>query len=113
MSAGIYNFTIEQGATFTRTLAWQNPDGSIIILTGYTAKMQIRDESNNILVDVNVSGTLTINGSAGTVTVLIPDTITSTLTFDTAYYDLKLTSGSGTKTRLVKGTVTLDKQVTV
>lgn len=111
MSAGTYNFTIEQGATFTRTLNWQNPDGSAINLTGYTAKMQARDKSGNILIDFGASGTLTVNGSAGSVTITLPAAVTTALTFDSCKYDLKLTSVSNVA-RLVQGTITLSKEVT-
>ena len=43
MSAGKYNFEIEAGATFTRTITYKDSTDTAIDLTGATVRMQIRD----------------------------------------------------------------------
>jgi hypothetical protein len=79
MQPGINNFTIFARATFSRVITWQG-----VNLTGYTAAMQIRDQEGNLLLDVGaLSGGLTINGFAGTVTITIPASETAALNFDT------------------------------
>lgn len=42
MTAGLANFVIEQGATFSQELIYTNENNVPINLTGYTAKMQIK-----------------------------------------------------------------------
>lgn len=42
MAAGRYDFTIEKGATFTRTVIWKDSSGVGINLTGYTLSGKIR-----------------------------------------------------------------------
>lgn len=108
MTAGLYNFTIEQGTTFNRTLTWKNPDGSPINLTGYTPKMQIRTSGGRLLLDVTEH--LTLIPLSGHVELDLPDTVTSTMDFDTAKYDLKLSATS--TTRLVEGLVRISYEVT-
>ena len=53
MSAGSYNFTLEQGATLDRTVTVQE-SGSAMDLTGYTPRMQVRDthDSSTVLLTV-------------------------------------------------------------
>ena len=116
MGAGRYDFTIEQGATFSRVVTWKDAAGTPINLTSYTAAMQIRetkDASSAIATSAGISPTitLTLGGAAGTITISISATVTAAFTFETAYYDLELTL-SGVVTRLLEGIVTLDKEVT-
>ena len=40
--AGQYNFTLEQGSTFSRTMVWKDKDGTPKDLSTYTARMMIR-----------------------------------------------------------------------
>lgn len=42
MSAGVYDFTIEQGVPYTFQIHYQNPDKSPKNLTGWTGKGQIK-----------------------------------------------------------------------
>ena len=44
MAAGSYNFTLEQGTTFSREITVQE-SGSAMSLTGYTGRMQIANLS--------------------------------------------------------------------
>src|SRR4051795_7415274 len=102
MTAGKYDFTIEQGATFRKIFRWQQSNGDPVDLTGTTAKMQAWDDAHRTkLIDFNTQGTITIDAAAGSVTVELSDTVTSALTFDIARYDLKLTSPNTDKTRLI------------
>ena len=59
MAAGLYTFTIEQGATYTSEIQWKNAANTAVDLSGYTAKMQLRDSQ-----DVSSSLYLTLNTSA-------------------------------------------------
>ena len=100
--AGSYSTTIEQGADWSRTVAWKNPDGTAIDLSGWTAACQIRD-GQTLLATV----TTAITGTAGTVSLSLPAAQTAALPAVTAKYDLFLTAPGGAVTRLLAGTVSI------
>jgi hypothetical protein len=125
MAAGKYSFTIEQGATTNFEIQYKDSGSNPINLAGYSAKMQLRTsvDANEVVLSLSSSlqpdGTgLNLSGSNGTTTLLsgsigvvISAFTSSLLSFDTAVYDLELTSGS-VVTRLLEGTVRLSKNVT-
>ena len=113
MAAAEYNFTIEQGATFSKIVTWYDSTGSLVNLTSYTAAMKTKvnkDDSSSVI-DSTSNLTITLGGALGTITLTMTASQTAALTFHSAYYDLELTL-SGTVTRLLKGIITLDKEVT-
>jgi hypothetical protein len=115
MPAATYNFTIEQGATFTITFGYRASTGAPINLTGFSARMHARQplESSRTLINATTAnGLLTIAPLDGTVTLALTATQTAALNFDKARYDLELEAGNGVVTRLVEGTITLSKEVT-
>lgn len=114
MSAGIYNLEILQGETFEKRITWKDKSGNVVDLSGYSAKMQIRNsKSQTALLIIELS---TTNGKITIVDNVIIITIsaseTASMNFTTAYYDLELTKASVVK-RLLQGSVTLDVGVTV
>lgn len=116
MAAAEYNFSIEEGATFSKVITYYNSSGALVDLTSYTAAMMAKVNIDDTTPVINSSGesanlTITLGGAAGTITLAMTATQTAALTFRTAHYDLELTL-SGTVTRLLKGIITLDKEVT-
>ena len=129
MAAGLYTFTIEQGATYTSEIQWKNAANTAVDLAGYTAKMQLRDSqdaSSTLYLTLNTSASVSstgicLSGSSGTgnvsegkIAINITAADTTGLDFgtdDMAYYDLEMTNGS-VVTRLLQGKVKLSKQVT-
>ena len=115
MPASIYNLNIEQGATFTRTITWKDSTGAAVNLTGYTARMQIRErvESTSALVSLTQASGITLGGAAGTVVITITPTQTDALpNIKKGVYDLELVSNGGIVTRLLQGEVVVSPQVT-
>jgi len=113
--AGTLHLTIEQGATFNPVLTWKDQNGVLIDLTGYSARMQIRENIEDTAVIhtlTDANGHLVLGGVAGTITFSMSSAITAALDFDTAVYDLELISAGGIVTRLLKGDVILSKEVT-
>lgn len=113
-SAGTLHITIEQGATFKPVMTWKDQNGALIDLTGYTARMQIREtvESTVVIYEATTAnGKLILGGALGTITFDFPATDTAGLSFDEAVYDLELDAG-GIVTRLLKGDVYLSPEVT-
>ena len=114
MAAGVYDITIEQGATFTMSLTWKDSTGSPVNLTGYTARMQVRTnyEAESTLVSLTSSGgDITLGGALGTIAVTIAATATQSLQLDEAVYDLELVNGA-TVTRLIQGRAIISREVT-
>ena len=59
------NFRIRQGSTFGTTLTYRDSDSNAVDLTGYTARMQIREElsSPSTLLSLTDVDGLTLGGS--------------------------------------------------
>lgn len=114
MAAGVYNFTLEQGVTFRRPFTFYDENSDPIDFSGFTARMQIRPEidSDTVIVYLtSANGGLSLNAS-GTIEVYMTDTQTSSVTTD-GFYDLEVVSGAtGDVSRLLKGKVRLDPEVT-
>ena len=114
MPAGIYHFTCEQGATFTRDVEVTNFDDSIRILAGFTARMQVRKDlaAASALVELTTeNGGISITPNTGTVSLSISAADTAALQFS-GIYDLELVGGTGVIERLLQGNFNLDMNVT-
>jgi hypothetical protein len=115
MTAGIYNFTIDQGSTWTLQLVYNDPNGDPINLTGYTAKMQVRrkfDSATAVLTLSTSNGGISITGATGTINLIATDEQTGAIEGGLYVYDLELENG-GAITRLIQGQVTVSPQVTL
>ena len=125
MAAGKYSFSIEQGATTSFQVVYKDANGTPVNLSGYHARMQIRETIGSSTIICRLSSSLdadgtglNLSGSAGTlpltsgsIGVYISAASSSAFSFDTAVYDLELVTGA-TVTRLLQGTIKLDKEVT-
>ena len=115
MSAGIYDFYVEQGATFLKSVIWKDSSGTAINLTGYIARMQFRrskSSTETLFSGTTENGIISLGGSNGTITINIPATTTDDFSFRNAVYDLELQSSGGIVTRLLEGAVELSREVT-
>ena len=113
--AGTYNITCNQGATLQRTLTWTDPAKNPINLTGYTARMQVRDTaaSSSVILELTTSNTrITLGGTAGTVSLNVAANVTANLVPGLYVYDLEVVSGGGEVTRLVEGNFNVKAEVT-
>ena len=113
MSAGAYDITCEQGATFSRTLTVKDSSGAVRDLSTYTARMQVRrtQSSSSTLIELTTeNGRISLN-SSGQVALSISATDTASLS-DGGIYDLELVSSGGDVERLVEGNFTLVLEVT-
>ena len=114
MPAGQYSFYAEQGATLERIITYTDSEGAIINLTGYTAKMQVRTsaESATVVLELTSSAGITINGAAGTLTILVAASVLSAIAAGIYVYDLEITAPSGKVTRLIEGRFYVKAEVT-
>ena len=120
MSAGAYNFEIEQGVDFSRTFTWKSSAGVAINIAGYTFRMMARNDYGDTLPVISLStvatpGGIAIvgDGSAGQFTITMTAAATALLNFSSLKYDLEAVSPIlVVVTRLLEGTITLSKEVT-
>jgi hypothetical protein len=119
MSATVkYPITIQQGASWGRTFIWQVSVGAPKDLTGWSAVMQVREAYGSpVLLTLSTdNGGITLGGITGSVTLLITAAQTQGITKAKGVFDLKMIPPTGPGTldrRLIEGTVTLSKAVTV
>lgn len=121
MAAGGHNFVIEQGEDWSRVLTVKTKATSTSVpvvktLTGYTARMTIKDRysGTSILSLTTENGRISITGASGIVTLTLTDIETAALAAtNNAIYDLELISGAGAVEKLLKGNITIQSEVTV
>lgn len=110
------DFNLDQGATFEHELTWTTSDGTPIDLTGFVARMQVREQigSEVIIFDLTTENSgIILGGSDGKITINIPADDSSNAIRTRGVYDLELVSPEGFVTRLVQGKVVIDPEVTV
>jgi hypothetical protein len=112
MAAAIYDIVVEQGADFTLGLQLKNGRGVPFDLTGVTATAQIRQNITDSAALADFDIVFDYNRNTGKFTLSIPASITEVLTFVTGEWDLKFAYANGDKKRILKGKVTLSRQVT-
>lgn len=85
-------------------------------LTGYTARMTIRDRIGGSVLLTLTSGApdnrITISNVTKTITIIISAVDTAAYTATSAVYDLEMVSASGVVTTLMFGQITLKKEAT-
>lgn len=114
-----YDLVMVQGATFEKAFEWKDATKVAINLTGYTARLQIRsdtDSSTTLLELTTENGRITLNDpTAGVIQLYVSAADTAALTFNTGVYDLELqhiSSGRTIVENIVYGNVSLRKNVT-
>lgn len=120
MSAGRYDLSIEQGATFTLPISYKDSNDAVINLSsGYTARMRIKESHGGTLLASTESGdstgatiSIALAASGNNVTISMTAANTAALSFDNAVYDVELVAGDVVD-RLLEGRVKLKKEVTV
>jgi hypothetical protein len=126
VSAGRYDLTIEQGATFARLLTLQRPAGTPMYIGGRSFRAQIRrhvadesDPSPLATFACSISG----DQAAGQVLLTMDAALTATLTperYNTSRrrevpigeWDLEMVNVDGSVERLLFGEVVLSREVT-
>lgn len=93
-----YTLTAWQGKTFEKTFYLKDIDDNIILLNGYTGRMQVRPsiDSDEITIDLDAgNGGIIVNGDDGSVTIYIADEDTEDIAAGTYKYDLEIVSAGG------------------
>ena len=122
MSAATYNFTIEQGATFTKIITWKDSSGAGINLTGYSITGKIKRKTSDQTALATFTATLAnqvTNPGQFTLSLTAIETASlPTVTGTTAQkvllecvYDVEASTGS-TVYRLLEGIVSVSPEAT-
>ena len=93
MTAAAYDFVIEQGATLDKTFVWKDSTGTVINLTGYTARMQIRQSVSStafLLELTTLNNRIIITAGEGKIRLLVAAADTGAITWQRGKYDLEL-----------------------
>ena len=110
MAAGKYDFTLEQGTTFSREITVQD-SGSAMNLTGYTPRMQMRPTHDSSTIALTFTASVS-NASQGKIQLSATDSATAAVEEGIYVYDLEIESSSSGVTRLMEGKVTVTPEVT-
>lgn len=114
MPAASLNLHIEQGASWAKTLDYQNPDGTPFNLTGYTARMHVREAANaptTVFEMTTGNGRIVITPLTGKIELSLNAADTEDLPPGRFVYDFELVFGVEV-TRLIQGSVTVTSEVT-
>ena len=115
MQPGRFNFSLIQGDTFNTSPAWKI-NNSYVNVTGYSAKMQVRQAVTSVSVIVELSsanGRIVVGTTDGKFTMTLSSTDTAALAPGNYIYDLEITSPGGIETTLLTGGFAVIAQVTV
>lgn len=110
------NWEVDQNTTFSFEVQYTEDDETTPInLTGATAKMQVRDTKGGTKLAFTLTSPsgIAINGSTGTLTVIMTPTQTNKLFYPKSAYDIMVIDSSGKKTKLLEGFLTLSRSVTI
>lgn len=109
-----YDFEIFQGEDFDFNATYKTSQGSIIPLTGYTAKMQARADysSETPVLELDETDGLTIDEAGGKITVAISHEKSEAIPAGVYVYDLEITSPADKKTTFLFGKITVFAEVT-
>lgn len=112
-SPATLNLYCWQGANFDYALTW-NTNGTAVNLTGYSARMQVREayESLSPVLSLTSGSGITLGGTAGSIILEANATTTAALEAGQYVYDLELVTSGGYVTRLLEGNFTVDPEVT-
>jgi hypothetical protein len=108
--SGKLDLTIEQGATFSRTITIKDASNVVVDISTDTFAGQVRKRHQSGTVEATMTMTVT-DGPNGEVTATISATDTAAMDTGDFVYDIEWTSGS-TVTRLLEGVATVTPEVT-
>lgn len=129
LMAAKYKYTLDVGAKFREIVVF-SAAGARVDLTGYSAKMQIRDSIGGSLLielstangrilleeDTYLNSLTNLQDSTGVITLLIPSGVSTASIptyLDAGVYDLELTDPLGEVTRVLQGSMVFSQNVTV
>ena len=96
----VINISIPQGSDFEETFQSTEANGSASNLTGFTGEAKMKKHPG---ATSSTSFSVTITGGTGEVAIAMTSGVTEALSPGRYLYDVRLTSSTGAKSRLVEG----------
>lgn len=119
MAAAKINLTINKGAQYLKTFIWRDSAKAPISLTGYSARMQIRETIESVDFEVELTtanGKIELEAGAetGRIDLILGATVTDAMTITTGVYDFELYADADEDDvkRLLEGVVSVVSSVT-
>ena len=121
LRGNVFDLITDQGSTVNQVFTIKNSARKALDLTGYTARMQVRSwdrTTSNTVSTITAeytteNGYMTVNGAAGTVTLLVPPSDMAEFPAGTYQYDVEIESAdSGDTTRIIQGKFIVRPEVT-
>lgn len=110
-----YNVVIDQGADWFLNVNYDNPDGTPVNITGYTAALQLRSlptDPTSVL-SLTTGAGITITGVTGLIAIRATAIQTRAIDEGIYYYDLEITAPStAVVTRIIQGQADVSPEVT-
>lgn len=96
----VINITIPQGADFSETFVSTESNGSATNLTGYSGEAKLKKHAG---VSTSTSFSVSITAATGEVAIALTSGKTTNIKPGRYFYDVRLTSSTGSVSRLVEG----------
>ena len=110
--AAVANYTIEQGTTFSSAITVKDNSGNALDLTGYTASCRMALGYASTRTRTTLTSEFDSDISTGIITISLTATQTAALDAPARYvFDLDITAGDGTVTRIIEGLITVRPNV--
>lgn len=103
------DIVVEQGTTFSTAINLTDAANNPIPLTGYTGAAQMKKWYTSLN---EITFTVVVNATAGSVTLSLPASVTSTIVHGRYVYDVDIIDASNNITRVVEGIAIVTPGVT-
>ena len=104
------NFGLDQGATFSKNFTVTTDGSTAYDISGLTLQAQMRKSFDSSSATTFTASVVT--GASGIYKLVLSETTTASITSGRYVYDLIVTSGSGTITRVIEGQAIITPNVT-
>ncbi len=110
-----YTMYLLKGATFDYKFIWKDEAGALVNLTGYTARMHMREKveyATPFMSFTTADNSIVLGGAAGSIQIKASAAATSAVTVKEGVYDLELVAPTGDVVRFLEGLVIVSEEVT-
>jgi hypothetical protein len=111
--AAVANLSIDQGATFTSDITVKDINGNVFDLTGYTAVAKLAKGYSSTRTRTTITTAFATDRTTGVLTISLTANQTSALDAERYVYDVEITSGAGSVTRVLEGIITVRPEVSI
>lgn len=114
-NVGYLDIEVAQGADTDINITYKL-NGTVVNLTGFTAKLQVRRNYNTaVLLELNTVGsTITVGSASPNIVLKFGHVVTSAMSIlDDMIYDLEVVSGGGFITKVVRGKFSILQEITL